>query len=111
MMLPRKHGLIVNITAWDHNKFLVNVFYDVAKAAINRMTYGMARELRPHNIAAIALAPGFMRTERVAAAFEAGRQQRLSEFYRIPRIRRAGSCRPRRRPEDYGEVRQRFGCG
>jgi NAD(P)-dependent dehydrogenase (short-subunit alcohol dehydrogenase family) len=70
-MLPQKHGLIVNITAWDRDKFLVNVFYDVAKSAVNRMTYGMARELRPHNIAAIALAPGFMRTERVAAAFEA----------------------------------------
>ena len=46
------------------------MFYDVAKSAINRMTYGMARELRAHNIAAIALAPGFMRTERVVAAFE-----------------------------------------
>lgn len=71
LMLPQRRGLIVNITAWDRDKFLVNVFYDVAKDAINRMTYGMARELRPHNIAAIALAPGFMRTERVAAAFEA----------------------------------------
>jgi NAD(P)-dependent dehydrogenase (short-subunit alcohol dehydrogenase family) len=71
LMLRQGHGLIVNITAWDRDKFLVNVFYDVAKGAINRMTYGMARELRPHNIAAIALAPGFMRTERVAAAFEA----------------------------------------
>jgi NAD(P)-dependent dehydrogenase (short-subunit alcohol dehydrogenase family) len=70
-MLRQGYGLIVNITAWDRDKFLVNVFYDVAKSAINRMTYGMARELRPHNIAAIALAPGFMRTERVAAAFEA----------------------------------------
>lgn len=71
LMLPQRRGLIVNITAWDRDKFLVNVFYDVAKGAINRMTYGMARELRPHNIAAIALAPGFIRTERVAAAFEA----------------------------------------
>jgi NAD(P)-dependent dehydrogenase (short-subunit alcohol dehydrogenase family) len=69
-MLPRRQGLIVNITAWDRDKFLVNVFYDVAKTAINRMTYGIARELRPHNIAAIAVAPGFMRTERVVAAFE-----------------------------------------
>ena len=70
VMLPRRQGLIVNITAWDRDKFLVNVFYDVAKGAINRMTYGMARELTSHNIAALALAPGFMRTERVAAAFE-----------------------------------------
>jgi NAD(P)-dependent dehydrogenase (short-subunit alcohol dehydrogenase family) len=71
LMLAQKHGLIVNITAWDRDKYLVNVFYDVAKGAINRMTYGMARDLRPHNVAAIALAPGFIRTERVAAAFEA----------------------------------------
>jgi NAD(P)-dependent dehydrogenase (short-subunit alcohol dehydrogenase family) len=71
LMLARKHGLIVNITAWDRDKFLVNTFYDVAKSAINRMTYGMARDLSTHNIAAMALAPGFMRTERVTAAFEA----------------------------------------
>ena len=71
MMLPQMHGLIINITAWDRDNFMVNVFYDVAKNAINRLTYGLARELKSHNIAAIALAPGFMRTERVAGAFEA----------------------------------------
>jgi len=71
MMLQQKHGLIVSITAWDRDRFMVNVFYDVAKNAINRLTYGLARELKPHNIASIALAPGFMRTERVASAFEA----------------------------------------
>jgi NAD(P)-dependent dehydrogenase (short-subunit alcohol dehydrogenase family) len=71
LMLPQGHGLIVNITAWEREKFLVNVFYDVAKNAINRMIFGIARELKPHNIAAVALAPGFMRTERVAGAFEA----------------------------------------
>jgi NAD(P)-dependent dehydrogenase (short-subunit alcohol dehydrogenase family) len=71
LMLPQRNGMIVNLTAWDRDQFLVNVFYDMAKGAINRMTYGIARELRPHNIAAVALAPGFIRTERVAAAFEA----------------------------------------
>jgi NAD(P)-dependent dehydrogenase (short-subunit alcohol dehydrogenase family) len=40
----------------------------VAKAAIVRMASGMARELQPHGVAAVALAPGFMRTERVLAA-------------------------------------------
>ena len=71
LMLPQRHGMIVNITVWDRDKYLGNLFYDVAKGAINRMTYGMARELRPHRIAAVALAPGFIRTERVAASFEA----------------------------------------
>jgi NAD(P)-dependent dehydrogenase (short-subunit alcohol dehydrogenase family) len=84
LMLPRRQGLIVNITAWDRDKFLVNVFYDVAKSAINRMSYGMARELRPHNIAVIALAPGFMRTERVAAAFEAVGNKEYLNFTESP---------------------------
>jgi NAD(P)-dependent dehydrogenase (short-subunit alcohol dehydrogenase family) len=43
----------------------------VAKAAVNRMAFGMARELRPHQVAVVALAPGFVRTERVLAAFAA----------------------------------------
>ncbi|HYZ86638.1 MAG TPA: SDR family NAD(P)-dependent oxidoreductase [Bryobacteraceae bacterium] len=84
LMLPRREGLIINITAWDRDKFLGNVFYDVAKAAINRMSYGMARELRPHNIGAIALAPGFMRTERVAAAFEGAGNKDYLNFTESP---------------------------
>lgn len=54
--------------AWDRDLYLGNLFYDAAKAAIIRMAFGMAEELRPHGIAALALAPGFMRTERVMAA-------------------------------------------
>lgn len=69
LMLPAKRGLIVHTTAWDRDKYLGNVFYDVAKAAVNRMAYGMARELRPHGIVVVSLAPGFVRTERVQAAF------------------------------------------
>ena len=67
LMLPQRQGLIINTTAWDRDKYLGNLFYDVAKSAVNRMAYGMARELREYHIAAIALAPGFMRTERVLA--------------------------------------------
>lgn len=68
LMLPQRQGLIVNTTAWDRDKYLGNLFYDVAKNAVNRTVYGMARDLRPYNIAAVAIAPGFMRTERVLAA-------------------------------------------
>jgi len=71
LMLPAGRGLIVHTTAWDRDKYLGNVFYDVAKAAVNRMACGMARELRPHGIAVVSLAPGFVRTERVEAAFAA----------------------------------------
>ena len=41
-------GLILSTVAWDM-----------------RFLWGLALELRPHNIATVALAPGFMRTERV----------------------------------------------
>jgi NAD(P)-dependent dehydrogenase (short-subunit alcohol dehydrogenase family) len=84
MMLPQRHGLIVNITVYDRDKYLFNLFYDVAKSAINRMTYGIERELRPHNIAAVAIAPGFIRTERVAGAFEAAGNKDYLNFTESP---------------------------
>ncbi len=69
LMLPHCRGLIVHTTAWDRDKYLGNLFYDVAKAAVNRLAFGMARELQPHHVAVVALAPGFVGTERVLAAF------------------------------------------
>jgi NAD(P)-dependent dehydrogenase (short-subunit alcohol dehydrogenase family) len=69
LMLPAARGLIVQTTAWDRDKYLGNLFYDIAKAAVNRMAFGMARDLEPHHVAVVALAPGFVGTERVLAAF------------------------------------------
>jgi len=64
-------GLIVSTVAWAYDEYLGNLCYDVSKAAIVRMVRGMAHDLRPHGVAAVALAPGFMRTERVMAAHAA----------------------------------------
>jgi len=69
LMMSRRQGLIVNTTAWDRGKYLGNVPYYVAKTAVNRMAYGMALELRVHDIAIVALAPGWMRTEDVLRRF------------------------------------------
>ena len=71
LMIERGAGLIVGTVAWAFGEYLGNLYYDVAKAAIVRMAYGMAQELRPHGVAAVALSPGFMRTERVLAAHNA----------------------------------------
>jgi NAD(P)-dependent dehydrogenase (short-subunit alcohol dehydrogenase family) len=68
ILVAQRRGLLVSTLAWDEGKYLGNLFYDVAKAAVARMVSGMARELRPHGVAAVALACGFMRTERVLAA-------------------------------------------
>lgn len=67
LMLPQRRGLILNTVAWAQDLYLGNLYYDVAKAAIIRMAFGMSKELKRHNIAAVALAPGWMRTERVLA--------------------------------------------
>ena len=71
LMLRRGSGLIVSTVAWAYGGYMGNVVYDSAKAAIIRMIFGMAEELRPRGVAALAVAPGFMRTERVLAAHAA----------------------------------------
>jgi NAD(P)-dependent dehydrogenase (short-subunit alcohol dehydrogenase family) len=87
LMLPRRAGLLVSTVAWDHDKYLGS-FYDIAKHASVRMTHGLAIELRRHNIAAVALAPGFIRTERVLAAFGAT-EERWREFPGLARTETA----------------------
>jgi NAD(P)-dependent dehydrogenase (short-subunit alcohol dehydrogenase family) len=70
LMLPRRRGLIVSTTAnLEALPYLRNLFYDLAKNAVARLAWAMAQELREHGIAALAVAPGFMRTERVVEAF------------------------------------------
>ena len=65
LMIRRKTGLIINISAGDQGKFLHSTMYDTAKNAMDRMALGMALELRKYNVAALAIHPGFTRTERV----------------------------------------------
>jgi NAD(P)-dependent dehydrogenase (short-subunit alcohol dehydrogenase family) len=64
-------GLIASTIAWAFGRPLGNAVYDVAKAALVRLAYVMAEELREHGVAAVAITPGFMRTERVMAAHAA----------------------------------------
>ncbi len=64
LMLSRKRGLIVNTTVSLGDRYLGGLVYDLAKNAINRLAWAMSHELGPHGIAAVALAPGFMSTER-----------------------------------------------
>jgi NAD(P)-dependent dehydrogenase (short-subunit alcohol dehydrogenase family) len=70
LIILRRGGLIVNTVAWLSGGYLGNLYYDVAKNAILRMTKGMANELRPYGATAVAVAPGFMRTERIMAHFQ-----------------------------------------
>jgi NAD(P)-dependent dehydrogenase (short-subunit alcohol dehydrogenase family) len=70
LMLPQGRGLIVCTTAnLAALPYLPNIFYDLSKNAVSRLAWAMAQELRERGIAALAVAPGFMRTERVTEAF------------------------------------------
>lgn len=67
-MVAQHRGLIVITSFWDQGKYLRgNLFYDLAKSAMNRLAFGMAQELRPHGVASLAVSPGWMRTEFVLA--------------------------------------------
>lgn len=72
LMVPKRRGLIVNISFWAAQKHMGNVIYGVAKAATDKMTADMAHELRAHNVTVVSLYPGLVRTEAVLAAAEAG---------------------------------------
>lgn len=68
LFVRQRHGLIVTTTFWDRDRYLKgNLLYDLAKSAMNRLTFAMAQELRPHGVASLAVSPGWMRTEFVLA--------------------------------------------
>lgn len=70
LLFDSDSGLVVTISSGDGDKFRGNVPYDTSKAATERMTRGMARELREHGVAAVVVQPAFTRTERVLEAFD-----------------------------------------
>lgn len=68
LMVAQGRGLIITTTFWDRGHYLRgNLFYDLAKAGMARLAFGIAEELRPHGVASVALSPGWMRTEFVLA--------------------------------------------
>jgi NAD(P)-dependent dehydrogenase (short-subunit alcohol dehydrogenase family) len=67
VMIAQGSGLIVNISFFAAQRNDRGVAYGVAKAADDRMAACMAHELRPHNVAAVSLYPGLVRTESVLA--------------------------------------------
>jgi NAD(P)-dependent dehydrogenase (short-subunit alcohol dehydrogenase family) len=56
-------GLIVEIGDGDSYMYRGNLFYDLIKTTVIRLAFAMARELRHKNISAVALTPGFLRSE------------------------------------------------
>jgi len=90
MFVRQRKGLIVTTTFWDRGHYMQgNLFYDLAKAAMTRLAFGMAEELRPHYVASIAVSPGWMRTEFVLA----GHQTDEAHWQERPALARTESPR------------------
>lgn len=63
MMIPRRAGVIINISSHGANEYLLSVPYGVGKAAIDKVTRDTALELRGHGVAVVSLWPGLVLTE------------------------------------------------
>ena len=62
-------GLIVEIGDGDSYGYRGHLFYDLTKTTVIRLAFAMARELRKKNVAAVALTPGFLRSEAMLEHF------------------------------------------
>jgi NAD(P)-dependent dehydrogenase (short-subunit alcohol dehydrogenase family) len=72
LFIRQRRGLIVTTTYSDRGRYLKgNLFYDLAKATMNRLAFAVAEELRPHGVTSLAVSPGWMRTEIILNAFQA----------------------------------------
>lgn len=74
LMLRRPGGLVVEVTdgTSEYNKNFrkdVGFYYDLVKAAVGRITVGLAAELADQDCTAVAVTPGWLRSERMLENF------------------------------------------
>ncbi|MFO0745995.1 MAG: SDR family oxidoreductase [Myxococcota bacterium] len=63
LMVEARRGLVVEITDGDFLGYRGQHHYDLVKASVIRLAYGMAEELRGTGVTALAVTPGFLRSE------------------------------------------------
>ncbi|HEY2545382.1 MAG TPA: SDR family oxidoreductase [Candidatus Acidoferrum sp.] len=66
---PGQTGLVVEIGDGNSYTYRGHLFYDLVKTSVIRLAFAMARELRRKNVAAVALTPGFLRSEAMLEHF------------------------------------------
>ena len=69
LMVERNAGLIVEVTDGDTFGYRGNLFYDLAKNAVVRLAYAMSADLHARRVTALAITPGFLRSEAVLDHF------------------------------------------
>jgi len=73
LLIKTPGGLVVEVTdgttEYNATHYRVSFFYDLAKAAVNRMAFALAHELQPHKATAVSLTPGWLRSEAMLDAY------------------------------------------
>ncbi|OGO19756.1 MAG: hypothetical protein A2Z15_08135 [Chloroflexi bacterium RBG_16_50_11] len=70
-MLEKKSGMIINVSSILAKEVRMNIAYGVTKAAVERLTMGLAREVRrEEGIAVTCIRPYFVKTEIVMGFME-----------------------------------------
>lgn len=74
LLIRNPGGLVVEMTdgTSEYNKTYrhdVGYYYDLIKIAVERTTVALAHELRPHGAAAVAVTPGWLRSETMLEMF------------------------------------------
>ena len=67
LMIAQPGGLLVEVTdgtaEYNADHYRLSAFYDLAKTAATRMAWAHAKDLAPHGATAVAITPGWMRSE------------------------------------------------
>jgi NAD(P)-dependent dehydrogenase (short-subunit alcohol dehydrogenase family) len=81
-------GLVVEVTdgtaEYNADHFRINVFYDLAKTTVTRMAWGLAQDLRAHDATAVALTPGWMRSEAMLEHYSVSEENWRDATERTP---------------------------
>ena len=67
LLVRQPGGLVIEMgdgtTAYNEKNYRLSVFYDLAKSSVNRLAFAWSQELAPHGGTAVALTPGWLRSE------------------------------------------------
>jgi NAD(P)-dependent dehydrogenase (short-subunit alcohol dehydrogenase family) len=81
-------GLVVEVNdgtdEYNATRYRVSFFYDLAKAAVGRMAFALAHELRPRGATAVSLTPGWLRSEAMLDAYGVGEANWRDAIARSP---------------------------
>ncbi|WP_333735644.1 SDR family oxidoreductase [Streptomyces sp. IBSBF 2806] len=88
LLLRRPGGLVVEMTdgtaEYNRDTYRVNLFYDLAKTSVLRMAFALAHEVGPREATAVALTPGWMRSELMLDQFGVREDDWRDALDRVP---------------------------